>query len=333
MKKGFTLIELIGILLILGLVFLISVPVVTNNVRKNKENKYKDLIESLELSTANYIETNFDTFPQLKTVGQKVVIELQTLVDKNYVKAPIINPKTDEEIPLTYTIEITVKENKTLSYKYSGKSNGVGGYVKDDLIIWYDGYHQSVNKSWPDQSGLSNNAKVEKGIWDKYYWNQNDENALAETKNPVVVVSDFSFQVVLSDLTLDSDTLLNGIISSETPSGYFLGLSGTPGAYSIKYYANTLATNASSTDVTEEPRYITLVVQGKNLYLYLNGNLIDTKLNMQTVLTNTSKLRFGVSSDDLRVYGKYHSIMVYNRALNEEEVLNNYEINKLRYGV
>ena len=53
-KYGFTLIELISVIIIIGVIALISVPI-TINITNNAKNKaYKETIDSIELSAYNY---------------------------------------------------------------------------------------------------------------------------------------------------------------------------------------------------------------------------------------------------------------------------------------
>lgn len=55
MKKGFTLIEMIGIILILGLLMIFVFPSLTNTIRNNNAMKFESFAKNLELAMENYM--------------------------------------------------------------------------------------------------------------------------------------------------------------------------------------------------------------------------------------------------------------------------------------
>ena len=51
MKKAFTLVELVGAIVILGIIAIIAIPLVDKTLKENKERAYLTQIESIKEST------------------------------------------------------------------------------------------------------------------------------------------------------------------------------------------------------------------------------------------------------------------------------------------
>ncbi|MFA5408487.1 MAG: prepilin-type N-terminal cleavage/methylation domain-containing protein [Bacilli bacterium] len=111
MKNGFTLIELVAVVVILGVLAVIIVPIVMNNVDKTRETSYNQLISNIEQTTQLYIRNNKSTIPGITDIGNTVVITLEDLVITEGLKEPVIDPRSDREISLTTSVSILVKAN------------------------------------------------------------------------------------------------------------------------------------------------------------------------------------------------------------------------------
>ena len=111
--KGFTLIELMGVITILAILSVITVVGVDKLLLNGKEDLYKNQIDIIELSTKNYLTD----YPNLRpNDNESIVITLQELVDKGYIDSNINNPKTNEPFDLTTQIKIT-KNSNNFEYK------------------------------------------------------------------------------------------------------------------------------------------------------------------------------------------------------------------------
>lgn len=108
--KGFTLVELLTVIIILGVLAIITVPMIMGNVEESKKISYEKLIKNIEQTTQIYIRNNKDNIPGIKTVGNVTSITLQDLVDKEGLKKPVIDPITEKTVSLTTPITIVVKE-------------------------------------------------------------------------------------------------------------------------------------------------------------------------------------------------------------------------------
>lgn len=114
MKKGFTLIELVGTIVILSLALLIVVPVVTNNVKKGMQNADKDTKASIELAAKNWAIDN------MGTVGTGYCVTVINLQNNGYLDKNLKMPSTKADIN-TAGVQITQKiinNEKTYTYEY-----------------------------------------------------------------------------------------------------------------------------------------------------------------------------------------------------------------------
>ena len=121
-KKGFTIIELIMVIVIISILSLVLVP---NIITFNNKNKIKSC-ESLEkniISAAKIYVTN-NKYDLGFDCSEAKKISLQTLVDSGDLSSPITNPVTGEKLKLEGTdankVEVTYNcDTKTFTYNFT----------------------------------------------------------------------------------------------------------------------------------------------------------------------------------------------------------------------
>ena len=111
---GFTLAELIGVVIILALIALLAFPPILNSIRKTKGELSDASKEILYNATDLYISKNLNDFP--KTNGNTYCITLNTLVAGEYLPTKVYDSTTGEEISLDSKVEVKVKND---SYTYN----------------------------------------------------------------------------------------------------------------------------------------------------------------------------------------------------------------------
>lgn len=88
MKKGFTLIELMALILIITLIAIFVFPNIVNQIKKSKD-ATSDSVEDVVISAAKrYINDNPNTFEEN---GSNYCITIKDLVDNDYLKEDIVN--------------------------------------------------------------------------------------------------------------------------------------------------------------------------------------------------------------------------------------------------
>lgn len=114
-NKGFTLVEVIGVVLILSLVLIISVPSLTRTLKKNEQKKYNAYLDNIVLASENYFvrkvlkEESVDSY----------TITLGDLIDEGYIKEVVVNPSNDKKLSRDTQINITKKVDNTYNYEVS----------------------------------------------------------------------------------------------------------------------------------------------------------------------------------------------------------------------
>ncbi len=119
MKKGFTLIEMLGIITVLAILLLLTFPNLNKSLKKTKENKNNNFTNNLKISTEAYVELNRDKFPELNNTNGTVQIKIQELYDANLMKGNYDNLDTST------LVTVTKQSDGTLKYYYSGNEIGI----------------------------------------------------------------------------------------------------------------------------------------------------------------------------------------------------------------
>ena len=118
-EKGFTLVELIAIILVLSAIFLVSFPSILNSAKKGKEEEYNNMVKNLCLAGETYIYSNIENYDQLKTVSSTINIAVKDLIEYGNVDASLTNPKTGALVENS-TLVYTVSSDLTLVCEYEG---------------------------------------------------------------------------------------------------------------------------------------------------------------------------------------------------------------------
>jgi prepilin-type N-terminal cleavage/methylation domain-containing protein len=117
-KRAFTLVELLAVIVVLGVLLSIVTMSITKYMTAANNASYKSLVESIESSAELYVAENSTDFPLLDVAGSNFDIELNDLVNANYIKSDIIDKRTDTSIPLTTKVNITVISKDKINAKF-----------------------------------------------------------------------------------------------------------------------------------------------------------------------------------------------------------------------
>ena len=116
MKKGFTLVELLATITILGIIALLLIPTVTGVISSFKSDASEDQKKTIISAAKLWISDNRLKAPT--TEGTVFCVQIAEL-KKGYLDDDLRDPKTKQKIPDTAGVRVTMKNN-TLVYTYVG---------------------------------------------------------------------------------------------------------------------------------------------------------------------------------------------------------------------
>lgn len=119
-KKGFTLVELLGVITVLGITALLIIPSVEKVIKRNKEKALENNKKTIITATKNWITDN----KQKIMDGDEYIITVGDLKTSGYLEFNIKNPVTEKCISNETEILIVNKDNKFDYYFNSGVIDG-----------------------------------------------------------------------------------------------------------------------------------------------------------------------------------------------------------------
>lgn len=285
----------------------------------------------------------FDKSEVIQNYGpnlKKYTVELDV---RDYTGFYYLKETTRHEYPDgLYHTSYTIIDN---IYSVSSKnvSNYSLGYVTDGLVVHYDGIknvlgeHSATTTVWKDLSGNGNDGILKGCTW-------NEDSLKFDGVDDYVLIGDHNYDqftleiVVLNDEVKTSET---EYICNYEGGGYGLSYSGQKNLCEI-YGLNSSAWKQlySNNAIVPNKKYVITGSYNLNqITLFENGTKFQ-KSESDKIKTpnNDTKLCIGTNPSSNRgtacwLNGKVYSVRVYNRALTDEEVRKNYEIDKIRFGV
>ena len=129
-KKGFTLIELIGVIVIIALLALVITPVINNALKDSKTKLYESTIKNIELSAKDWF-TDEDNVNKLPTNVENCYINLSTLKDEGVVDLDIKNPKTGGLLDDSKINVLVTKVGSSYKFEVVDDGSTSGGLCTD----------------------------------------------------------------------------------------------------------------------------------------------------------------------------------------------------------
>ena len=129
-KKGYTLIELIAVIILLGIIGLISVPVVSNLMKEGKEDSFQAVLEEVKIGTEKWAYQNSSLLPIIDE--QSITVNLLELKKTGCINLNIKDPRTNILLPDDMNIIITLKNGKYMYYVDGNSGSQIGSEYNDN---------------------------------------------------------------------------------------------------------------------------------------------------------------------------------------------------------
>ena len=165
-KKGFTLAEILGVIVIISLLLLLTMPTIINKIAQNG-NQASDINDSLIYDAVDdYIKENIDT-----DKSGTYCIPIKDLIDAGKLVEPVIDVETGEDIS-DKTISVTIDNQGNITHKIvePDECSADSTVYKIDFIVnpnntkWL--HERSVIIKYPNMgSGYNYQYKIDNGNW------------------------------------------------------------------------------------------------------------------------------------------------------------------------
>lgn len=131
-KKGFTLVELMGVITLLCIILLIAIPAVTRFLGKSKDQYYKTTMDNIEAAVEEYLLDYPDDVP-IQNKGY-TEIPLNMLIKLKYID-PIKNPETKETCTEDSYIYVTNEGYKNQQNNEASSIQGANMNLSFDICL------------------------------------------------------------------------------------------------------------------------------------------------------------------------------------------------------
>ena len=133
-KKGFTLVELIAIIVILGVVLVIAIPTVSNIVENSRIESFNKSEVTMIEAAKGYMLLNTKYIPaNIGDTTEITVAEMQA----NKTLGVIVNPWDGSEKCSGYVLITKVADKEYTYHPYLNCDNNIGSSAEDKLIARY----------------------------------------------------------------------------------------------------------------------------------------------------------------------------------------------------
>lgn len=347
MKKGFTLVELIGIVVIISLIILIVFPSILTAIDKKGERDYEAFKTIVTSAAEIYFERDRETFTNTTVNNYRNFITVSNLINSGLIRQDLINPSTGAKIDPNSYIIATSKEDAIIEFDYTEKDLRLSAYYQTNLLWLYDGYTEPSSNTWNDMSGNNRNAQ----IYGNPQWNGNgikldgvDDYIYVNNPSYSILPSSsaFTFEYVTTmgekkDVTGDCNSMQ---MCAHGLNHHYWCLYHDNKLRSMNRNLGNTANNWSESNIggydvgktytISETYTYNANISGYTVQYYVNGKAIETKANETYASAYQSYLHIG-RYNTCYFTGTIHSVRIYGRALTLDQIGNNYEIDKVRY--
>lgn len=222
-KKGFTLVELIAVIILLGALSLIIIPIVNNSLTKNKEKLYENQLKSIEEAASKWAYNNLELLPSDE--GEAISITLLILKQNGHVAVDVKDPRSGNDLPNDMIITITFRNNNYIYAVDDESGTGSSEYsqyipniILNGSILEYIEVNSSYNEKnvvaidYQGQELDSVNIK-----YDKLNTSISESYSTVYTDSLGTYLVTYTATTVVSGITYSSKIIRTVIVRDTTP--------------------------------------------------------------------------------------------------------------------
>ena len=212
--KGFTLVEMMAVIIILAIVATITFPIVSKSIENNREKLYQSQLEEIKLNTEKWAYANLDLLPTVE--GETITITLQNLKEGGFISLDIRDPRTNELLPNDLIITITFKNNNyEIDVLADSGTNVNTTFVQGSPTIVLNGSiveYVEINSTYTEHGALAkdSNGNVLSDISITYQKNGTEVGSIdtsdIATYNVIYSVTDLEYRSTITRTVIVRDT-------------------------------------------------------------------------------------------------------------------------------
>ena len=115
-KNGFTMVELIAIVVIMACILLIVLPALNNTIKNSEEKKKEEALNNIYMAAENYLMANYDNY-KIDNSGDVTYVYIIDLISNNYMSIDTLNPNNDSTFSNKDVVKITRNDDGTFDYE------------------------------------------------------------------------------------------------------------------------------------------------------------------------------------------------------------------------
>ncbi len=231
-KNGFTMVELLGVIVIIGIILLIAIPAVTIFLKKSKSQYYDTTIDNIKSATEQFLIDYPDLIPEYSNSTDSYTTELylKNLVDLDYI-ASVKDPNTKKVCDMDSYIVIRNIEKVNQKDKDYNNVEGANKNLQIDICL------KCGDDSSPSKNSKCSTVKKKYAIvtdenqvvssiklFNKFYYPtlMDLENNTIVT-NPVIRgITSFNEKIVVTDYgkIISDDIIQRGELTGKTVVAY-----------------------------------------------------------------------------------------------------------------
>ncbi|MCR4580923.1 MAG: prepilin-type N-terminal cleavage/methylation domain-containing protein [Bacilli bacterium] len=160
-KKGFTLVEMLAVMIVVSLLMVLVVPAIVNVYTSVRRNSFTTKVNYIETNTLKYVNSFKDDIKNQSCVDYTIdqLISVGAIISDNKGVNQIENPYTggtfDGKVRVCYC-----KSKLDVVANYVEEYNASTYYHKGDKIIYNDILYTCINDSEPNKLFDSNSGNV-----------------------------------------------------------------------------------------------------------------------------------------------------------------------------